>query len=79
MSENDEPHLQMFENYTAFSTALARSPILLPKIRTSASQRYKLQDLRAAVDHLKYCDAVDDYPVTSLAAKRGTHQEGLYL
>ena len=31
------------------------------------------------MDHLKYCDAVDDYPVTSLAAKRGTHQEGLYL
>ena len=35
--------------------------------------------MRAAVHHLMNCDTVDFYPETTLATKRGTHQERLHL
>ena len=35
--------------------------------------------MRAAIHHLINCDTFDFYPETTLATKRGTHQERLHL
>ena len=35
--------------------------------------------MRVAIHHLINCDTFDFYPETTLATKRGTHQERLHL